>query len=177
MNQYTVDHIRTFGRADKKIKELLNDEGQVFCPQSVDYKFSDAHDGQPFLEFDTHGKCSSIPQAGTLIFVRLPDGRRECFESNKPLIQKEIAEAVCICGICRDRKKNDPESTPGKRSIINVSWIGISNNLYNQDLPDTLAKRIDAWFHHANHSIEPTESNLKKFMLRGMNQPIGDMHS
>jgi hypothetical protein len=177
MIQYVADNIQLFGRPDGKIKKILDTEGKLFCPESVDYEFGHEHDGQPLLSFDNDGKCSVIPQAGTLIFVRFPDGRRECFESRKPLIQKEIAEAVCICGICRNVKSHDPKIPSGKRSLVNISWIGVANNLHKQDFPDTLAKRIAIWFDYGNRGIEPTEANLKKFMLQGVNQPIGDMHS
>ena len=173
MITYVQNHIFLLGRVGRKTENLLHNEGKLFCTGSAftdDYETGD-HGATPLLSFEADGKCTSIPSAGSFIFIRFPDNTRECFEYRKPLVQKEVAEAVCICGICHKWLNQRSKSGSGKRTFGNSPWIGIANNRFDQNLPDTLAKRMDVWLSKENR-FEPTEQYLKRFMLLGLDTQI-----
>lgn len=164
--EYIKKNITILGHSNATVEKVLYEKGQLFCPDATDHDFGydpdefhskvgydsfislyKAHGGKALLYIDNDGKCTAIPAAGSLIFVRFPDNHRDCFTSKKPLTQADVAEIICVCGICHNWHLKVTEGK--RRGLHNLNWIGIANNAYDQEVNDTLVKRLEGWLHHS----------------------------
>ena len=184
MTEYIKKNIIILGRSNTTLEKILYEKGQLFCPEGVEHDFKydpeeyyskldydpfislyKAHSEKPLLYIEENGKCTAIAAAGSLIFVRYPDNRKECLSDKKILTQAEVAEIICVCGICHNWHS---KATKGKRrGLNNLNWIGIANNLYAQGKnQDTLMKRLEIWLRRRQF-IDADEKSLRTFMLEG----------
>ncbi len=176
MNEYAKKHIALFGRHNQRTRDILNEQGALFCSQSVakdDYETA-IHGRTPLLSFEPDGKCSSMPTVGTLVFVRFPDNTADCFEYRKPLVQREIAEIVCICGVCHNWMRKRSKKGSGKRNWGRIPWIGVANNKFRQDIFGTLANRMETWQLYGDN-LGSTQKSIRGFMLGRLDQRLRDI--
>ena len=194
--KYVDEHIEITSHFDPiNAEKLLSERGAFYCedatnhqvghpeltlgrpPTSEECEFMGCaqHDGKPLLSFEADGKCSSIPTSATLVFVRFPDGRIDFFEYGRPLVQMEIAEVLCLCGICHNRwqkRAADPttehdfvfKAGKKKNMYAGAEAYGLANRKYLQCHEDQLCNRYLGWIDAIYAGTPADKSNLIKWM-------------
>ena len=167
------------GDKDENVEKEFLKTGRLYCcieashltdhpllnPNDIPWDSEDCerycipHQEKPLLFVEDNLKVTSIPLPGSHTFVRFPDNSFGYFVYNKDLIQKQIVEAICVCGVCHLRDKENK-----RRLYSNFSHVGIALNGKNL----LLSKRAECWFVTVYKLIECPMEKIKDWMLMGI---------